>query len=350
MAIGTRLGDETLASGIETHRGSGLLGSEPLIESYELPQEWSIPYSWAKYFFEHNPSRVRGLNHDLDDYFLGAYLYMSQFDNIEPHTINEDQIGFIKNYYASMQNVKQGLEGLAEHARGKALPFSFTPHLQKFMLGYNSMCQQYSTLRGVVDGAEDDEKDMLGGIKTNADSIIKDTSDRIRSAKVNEYILLRSLVDDIFFRYQQKAAELGIEFSQMVPNVMVNTDYRPVLSNLVGNAVKHMKPEGEKHVYVFAEETGDGLVCNVIDNGVGIPQEDQGKIFSPDFSDGNRMVGKGSGLGLPTARSYVDAYHGTLCFVSTLGEGSQFYFTIPMASQGIKQAERSINGVIHPAA
>ena len=76
-----------------------------------------------------------------------------------------------------------------------------------------------------------------------------------------------------------------------------------------------------------AAHVADELFQSVIDDGVGIPDKIQGKVFEPYFS--TKPTGRGSGLGLPMARGFLEQSGGQLDLFSTPGQGAQVDLHIP---------------------
>ncbi len=107
-----------------------------------------------------------------------------------------------------------------------------------------------------------------------------------------------------------------------------------VLTNLVGNAIKHA-PEGSR-IEVSArgirQDGRDFVEVAVADAGPGVPEADRQRIFDPWVRAGQGCRGTGLGLGLAIARRIVDAHGGTIGVVPREGGGSSFRFTLPAAS------------------
>ncbi len=99
-----------------------------------------------------------------------------------------------------------------------------------------------------------------------------------------------------------------------------------VLSNLVGNAVKHTPGGGEVAVRIRPEV--EEILVSVEDTGPGIPEEDLSLIFQP-FWRARKSPGGGIGLGLSIAREIVHSHGGRIWAESELGRGSAFHFTLP---------------------
>jgi CheY-like chemotaxis protein/anti-sigma regulatory factor (Ser/Thr protein kinase) len=105
--------------------------------------------------------------------------------------------------------------------------------------------------------------------------------------------------------------------------------FKQVLLNLLSNAVKFTPDGGSVAVRAYREEAN--LAVTVADTGVGVPPEDQERIFE-SFQQGHRGPAKeeGTGLGLTLSRRIVGLFGGRMWLESTVGEGSTFGFSIPM--------------------
>ena len=105
-----------------------------------------------------------------------------------------------------------------------------------------------------------------------------------------------------------------------------------VLHNLVANAIKYTPDGGHIAVVVCCDQEPTFIRFQVSDSGIGIPHEEQQRLFEAFFRAGNvyQVDAGGSGLGLGIARSLVELHGGALWFESTPGEGSHFYFTLPI--------------------
>lgn len=102
-----------------------------------------------------------------------------------------------------------------------------------------------------------------------------------------------------------------------------------VVTNLITNAIKFTPPGGE--IVVSAHEEDDEIVYSVRDNGVGIPKDQQEKIFEPFYqvSEGPARLHGGMGLGLAICRHVIERHHGRLFVESAEGQGSTFHFALP---------------------
>ncbi len=122
----------------------------------------------------------------------------------------------------------------------------------------------------------------------------------------------------------------------------VHADYervRMILTNLVSNAVKYSPDGGLIRIGGKAED--EMAIVYVSDEGVGIPAEEQPRIFNRFYRIDNRLRRdtQGTGLGLYLTRALVEAHGGTLRVESKVGRGSRFLFTLPLARRQLTTHE-----------
>jgi signal transduction histidine kinase len=143
-----------------------------------------------------------------------------------------------------------------------------------------------------------------------------------------------SLVDEAVETMSARAREQSISLSGRVygrRDVRVRADRARILQvfgNLIGNALKFCRP-GD-HVDVRAQPGEDVCIFSVQDDGPGIADEDLPHLFAPYWS-AKRHARRGTGLGLYISRGIVEAHRGRIWVETTLGAGSTFFFSIPVA-------------------
>tara|TARA_B100000700_G_scaffold297631_1_gene362712 strand:- start:32013 stop:34289 length:2277 start_codon:yes stop_codon:yes gene_type:complete len=116
---------------------------------------------------------------------------------------------------------------------------------------------------------------------------------------------------------------------------------RQVLLNLLSNAIKFTE-QGEVSVLVAYSSLQERLHVSVSDSGPGIPSSQQHRLFEP-FRQGDASTARrfgGSGLGLVICRRLVSAMDGDLDFVSRIGEGSCFWFKVPLPRVNAPEGSR----------
>ena len=103
-----------------------------------------------------------------------------------------------------------------------------------------------------------------------------------------------------------------------------------VLTNLIGNAIKFSEAEGQ--VFVSATKAENEITVKVKDNGIGIPPEAVGQIFSRYYQVDHKSPrsAMGTGLGLHIAHKIVEGHGGRIWAESESGRGSTFQFTLPL--------------------
>jgi len=98
------------------------------------------------------------------------------------------------------------------------------------------------------------------------------------------------------------------------------------LQNLIGNALKFRN--GQPHIHIGARATPEGWIVSVRDNGIGVPPEDQARIFDA-FQRAHEGGYPGRGLGLAVVKNAVERHGGCVWLESTPGKGSTFYLRLP---------------------
>ena len=149
-----------------------------------------------------------------------------------------------------------------------------------------------------------------------------------------EELDLNRLIVDAVGRLQPTAPYHPITLSldhALSPLVGDRDKLKQVVSNLFNNAVKYSPNGGEITISSHLED--DVAHVRVQDRGIGIPPDALEKVFERFGrveSGASRQI-HGTGLGLPISRQIIHMHNGTMWAESTLGEGSTFHFTVPLA-------------------
>ena len=149
-------------------------------------------------------------------------------------------------------------------------------------------------------------------------------------------------------RYEREI-ELSVELGENLPVLQADYDLLSrVIINLVGNAIKFEPRGGTVTISAVCDansgdaNSGDastpdapGVLFKVRDNGPGVPPEDQERIFDKFGQVESSLQGRklSTGLGLTFCKLAVEAHGGKIWIESTPGEGSHFYFTIPLGGE-----------------
>jgi signal transduction histidine kinase len=143
-----------------------------------------------------------------------------------------------------------------------------------------------------------------------------------------------ALIRETLETFRRRAADKGIVLRSKIVGTLPPAafDYErmlQVLSNLVSNALKFTPRDGK--IFITGERTGDDVHMSVSDTGVGIPANMFKAVFLR-FWQAPTNDPRGTGLGLYISKSIVDAHRGRIWIESTVGQGSVFHFTIPVAA------------------
>jgi PAS domain S-box-containing protein len=156
-----------------------------------------------------------------------------------------------------------------------------------------------------------------------------------------EEISVPSVTDDVLVLMKEKAAKhkviLNKEFDPRLDVIEADkTKFKQILFNLLDNAVKFSKEEGGT-VTITTKKTDDIAEISVSDTGVGIKEEDIGKLFTKfQQLETGRKIG-GTGLGLAISKQLVELHRGTITAESKFGKGSTFTFLLPLKSKKEKR-------------
>ena len=150
--------------------------------------------------------------------------------------------------------------------------------------------------------------------------------------------VLKACIDDHQIVCEQQKIELHDEIPDVLPDVVGDLErVTQVIVNLINNSIKYTDPGGTVTLSALHETESQQLKITVRDTGIGIAAEDQDHVFQ-EFFRAQHNHGKkysGSGLGLTIAKQLVEAQGGTVgVFSDGLGQGSTFFFTLPIHRPG----------------
>jgi PAS domain S-box-containing protein len=142
-----------------------------------------------------------------------------------------------------------------------------------------------------------------------------------------------------------KKKNIRLEFSIEPDTLTLHADksrFKQILYNLASNAVKFTPEKGS--VKIEARKTDHAVEVDVIDSGIGIPEEQLKNLFIPfnqlDSTDSRTY--EGTGLGLSLVKKFVELHGGNVSVKSEIGKGSTFSFWIPLQRTDQKNSEKII--------
>ncbi len=204
------------------------------------------------------------------------------------------------------------------------------------------------------------QEDATGDLKVQLDTIVRNAmhlKDIIEDlADVDNFqtgmarvrrrpVAVDRLIKDVVSSYQELARTNNVALRADIARANLNIDgdahkIRIALGNLVKNALIFTDP-GDR-VLVVAEHIPGYVKVSVIDNGIGIPEKDQERIFDRFFQVESHLTRRhgGMGLGLAIARGMIDMHGGRVWVDSVENKGSNFQFILPLNTEQVSAAQR----------
>ena len=140
--------------------------------------------------------------------------------------------------------------------------------------------------------------------------------------------VIHNVTTQLYPILRSKKQPLTLEVPASLPPIKAHRQYlEQILQNLLTNASKFTSEEGK--ITIAASRNEDNLVIRVTDSGIGIPAEESKMIFQSYYQVNG---GNGSGMGLAITKLLVELHKGKLWLESTVGEGSSFFFSLPLKS------------------
>ncbi|WP_180968181.1 sensor histidine kinase [Cytobacillus massiliigabonensis] len=183
---------------------------------------------------------------------------------------------------------------------------------------------------------------MLHDLHDMTDMENKQIKFDMKNVDIQEYC------NKLYQKYKWDLEKQGINFeyksslSDQEENRFVLIDevrIEQVIVNLLNNAQRFVHENG-KIVLELTNEPDEKMMIKVKDNGLGIEEEELGLVFNRFYKNGNQGKShSGSGLGLAIAKEIVEYHNGTIGVKSIKGEGSCFYFLLPIRFNGIEGQE-----------
>lgn len=128
------------------------------------------------------------------------------------------------------------------------------------------------------------------------------------------------------------AQKKNISLEADLQKVLLDADkkkFRQILYNLLSNSIKYTRENGS--ISVKSEVRNNSLKVEIIDTGIGIPLNEQGRIFERFYRlpKHDKEI-EGTGLGLALTKSFIEAHNGNIYFKSEENKGTEFWFILPL--------------------
>jgi signal transduction histidine kinase/CheY-like chemotaxis protein len=233
---------------------------------------------------------------------------------------NQAKSDFLSRMSHEMRTPMNAIIGMTHIAKA-----SQNPERKDYCLG--KIDEASNHLLGVIN-------DILDMSKIEANKL------ELSPAEFNFERMIMKVTSVIIFRIDEKKQNFAVHLDPKIPSMLIGDDQRlaQIITNLLSNAVKFTPEKGTIKLEAVLEEM-DGRLCtvriSVSDTGIGITDEQKGRLFTSfEQADGGiaRRFG-GTGLGLAISKRLVEMMGGTIRIESDPGRGSSFIFTIK-AEQG----------------
>jgi len=201
------------------------------------------------------------------------------------------------------------------------------------VLGYTELIERVGSL-------SEQQTEFLGRIRTSVESITSLVNDLLDLSRLEagfdtrrEIVhldnILKFALDTMESQLRLNEISLQTNIGKGLPELRGNPiRLRQLLDNLLGNAAKYSPKGSTIHISLEAEDSQ--IILSITDEGTGIPQSEQPRIFEKFYRASNvpDEVG-GSGLGLAIVKSIVETHEGRIWVESVMGKGSTFFVVLP---------------------
>ncbi len=210
------------------------------------------------------------------------------------------------------------------------------------IIGFSELLKQTKTKEAITEKQEHYVDNIITSGRFLLD-LINDILDlsKVEAGKIEliiEKLSVPAVINETFSLIKERAAKHNIELKkELDPQLdFIEADQqriKQILFNLLSNAVKFNKEGGI--VTVTAKKEGDMARISVSDTGIGIKEEDIGKLFK-EFEQVDSGISRsygGTGLGLAISKKLVELHGGKITAMSKYGEGTTFTFLIPISQK-----------------
>ena len=207
------------------------------------------------------------------------------------------------------------------------------------------------TLRMLLDGdlgkITEEQKDFIEKTYLSNERMINLINDLLDVTRIEEgrylykpvFTSIEPIVQFVINSSEKEIEGKKIKFEfkkpkRKLPKAKIDVEkIKLVIQNLLENAIRYTKLGGE--MIISLKYTKEEIEFSIKDTGVGIPKDQQARVFTKFFRAANviRMETEGSGLGLFIAKNIIEAHGGRIWFESEEGKGATFFFTLPVKKE-----------------
>lgn len=153
---------------------------------------------------------------------------------------------------------------------------------------------------------------------------------KLQRSQIDICALWREVIELYQYVSEEKKITVTTDFAEPCTAFADPNRMRQVFANLLDNAIKYTQEGGKVNIQTRRENSN--IVVRVRDNGMGIPPEEQEKIWERLYRGDKSRSQRGLGLGLSFVRAIVHAHQGQVQVASQPGQGAEFTVSIPIGS------------------
>jgi two-component system phosphate regulon sensor histidine kinase PhoR len=148
--------------------------------------------------------------------------------------------------------------------------------------------------------------------------------------KHNIALITSKVLQDLKLFSEQKNIKIEINIQEDLGTNIPEIRIKQILSNLISNSIKYNKKNGE--IIIKSYQKNNFLYIEVEDTGIGIPDDEQQKMFDKFYrcAEAKKLNIEGTGLGLSIVNDIVNAYGGDIKITSAVNKGSKFVISLPL--------------------
>jgi signal transduction histidine kinase len=249
---------------------------------------------------------------------------------------NDEIGGLVKQYNTMVHKLEDSAAALAKSEREGAWRQMARQVAHEIKNPLTPMKLSIQYLQKAIDNNSPNVKEMTGNVARTLieqiDHLSKIASDFSQFANIgnikNEVFNVHDVIASITSLYEA-TERLNFTWHRVQQRIMVMMDRTQVnrlFTNLLQNAIEASHERDEKLITIDEELEDDYILISISDNGEGIPESTQEKIFMPNFT----TKSSGTGLGLAMSKAIVEQAKGSIWFETTEDAGTTFFIRLPI--------------------